>query len=94
VSVCDASGDLPDETEDGVLWIDDDPKRGIEISTCAYADIWFSIPVERDNGEHSNCLASIREALLVAKRFGLRVYTGDKNLAELSALVEYRAPRR
>ena len=79
ISVADESGDsmagigTPDDTEDGVLWLDRD--RVISISKKGN---YCNIPVVRGfNNEKVFCIEFVHDAIIVAEKFGMDIECGD-----------------
>lgn len=71
IAVADNSGSTPDQTEDGVLWLD--PSRCVSIATDVHHRTWISVPLLRDNGERSATGASVKEAIEVCAHFGMKL---------------------
>jgi hypothetical protein len=89
IAICDGSGPLPNECDDGVLWLDTDSRRSIEVQLEAKPErLWFKVPLERTDGEHTYCLATVREATMVAKRFALRITATNKDFVDLCGRIE------
>jgi hypothetical protein len=67
LAIADDSGDRPDQTDDGVLWVD--PGRPI----CATRDGGMTLPMEAEGGALSVTFVGASEALWVAHRLGMDV---------------------
>lgn len=71
IGVADDSGSTPDRTEDGVLWLD--PSRCVTIATDTNHRTWVTVPLLRENGDKSATGASVKEAIEVVARFGMKL---------------------
>jgi len=82
IAVADDSGSTPDQTEDGVLWLD--YKRCVCIATDKNGRTWITIPVLKESRyggpvTQSCTPASAHEAVEVCARFNMRlVLDGDR----------------
>lgn len=71
IGVADQSGHYPDETEDGVLWLDSGRPvtiEGGEGSTHIF------VPLRHSDGTKTSTPVSIREAILVIKKFCMSLW--------------------
>lgn len=66
IAVADRSGYFPDQTEDGILWLD--TTRSVEIGLTR-----AEIPLIRRNGDKSWTIMTAPVGLKVAQMLGLRV---------------------
>lgn len=71
IGVADNSGSTPDQTEDGVLWLD--LSRCVTIATDGNHRTWVTVPLLRENGERSATGASVQEAIEVVANFGMKL---------------------
>jgi hypothetical protein len=70
LAIADDSGDRPDQTDDGVLWVD--PSRHVcEVREGGC----MLLPLIREDGAKSVAVANVSEALWVAHRLGMDVRT-------------------
>lgn len=71
IGVADNSGPTPDRTDDGVLWLDFN--RCVCIATNTNHDTYITIPLLRENGDRSCTGSSVKEAIEVCARFGMKL---------------------
>lgn len=65
LAIADMSGDTPDQTDDGVLWLDDTPDRQFVIRKPNYQssyDYIMIIPLVLPDGRKSNTVSGIKKA--------------------------------
>lgn len=74
VAVADRSGTLPQNTDDGVLWLDTsrDMTAGMATSSSD-ARPWASVPLVRDNGDTCSMGVGLKDATRIAGLFGLKL---------------------
>lgn len=75
-AIADDSGNAPDDTDDGILWID--LSRPINVSKWGQADRQvISVPLLRDSGDETWTPATTSEALWLSARLGLAINAPD-----------------
>jgi hypothetical protein len=79
VSVCDNSGRVPEETDDGIQWIARDRPVRINMQGCSY------VPTMAEDGSEHQVLETALDALHVAKAFDLKIVL-DPEAADFVAL--------
>lgn len=67
IAIADRSGRYPDQTDDGVLWLD--TRKDIVIDKMRH----IFIPLRTPNGSEVTTPASVLEALEVARHFGMNI---------------------
>jgi hypothetical protein len=84
IALADDSGSTPDQTDDGVLWLDF--QRCVTIYTDPGHRTWISVPVLQEYRpgspvRQSSTTASTREANEVCTRFGMKLSMGGGRFA-------------
>jgi hypothetical protein len=69
VSIADQSGSTPEDTDDGVLWLD--LEKGI-VAPSDECKFW-QISLKHVNGKSASTVVSVNEALWLAARYGVAV---------------------
>ena len=73
VAIADWSGDLPHQTDDGVLWLDHSRPMRVEVSSNQMIHVFM--PLLKESGEETMTITNLKTALFAVKELGLRVET-------------------
>lgn len=78
IAVADDSGSTPDQTDDGVLWLDMSGRRCVTIATDVNHRTWVTVPLIKESRyggpvDNSCTGCSVKEAIEVCARFGLKL---------------------
>jgi len=86
IAIADDSGSTPDQTEDGVLWLDRSGRRHVCIATDRNGRTYITIPVVKESrygGPVSDSCtpATAQEAVEVCARFNMRLVMNGERFA-------------
>jgi hypothetical protein len=88
ISICDQSGNRPDMTDDGVLWLDDAKPWVVGDRSRGDAGHYMDVPVVREDGSTCRCWMTWKDGLHVAKKLGIRVVVSkESSIAKLLPLL-------
>ena len=88
ISICDQSGNRPDMTDDGVLWIDDTKSWVVGDRSRGDAGHYVDVPVVREDGSTCGCWMTWEDGLRIAKILGVRVVVSkESSIAKLLPLL-------
>jgi len=71
VSICDMSGERPDLTDDGVLWID--TKRPWVLTSTSLNSLMVEVPVHDKNEEPRFCCMTAHDGVRIGQKLGARI---------------------
>ena len=71
VSICDMSGDLPDLTDDGVLWID--TTRPWVLTSSSLNSLMVNVPVLDKHEESRLCCMPAYDGVRIGQKLGVRI---------------------
>lgn len=78
ISICDQSGNRPDMTDDGVLWLDD-TKPWVVGDRSRDSGHYVDVPVINQDGAPCSCWMTLEDGLHVAPKLGVRVVVSKKS---------------
>lgn len=90
MAVADDSGRVPDQTEDGVLWLPDRPGLVHIVSSGSRLAATFPVVKEGDDNVYST-IGTLEEGLWVAEERGWRIMLADVEVQRVARRQEDRA---
>jgi hypothetical protein len=82
IAIKDESGDYPDKTDDGVLWLDRD--RPLVYDPNPHGSAYVGIPLLTTWGEENSSVTSLSKAIRIAERFHMNIVVEDAFLSDTS----------
>jgi hypothetical protein len=90
IAVADNSGDLPDRTDDGVLWLVPEGPVTLDLKK-GHVYGWIPVTKDPDGGDTYSVSEYAVDAMRVAETFGLQVDFSDDMAKFVDAYEKYKA---